>query len=225
MECCLLHRFLWWRNYRRFEEVRQSQGQEIKETAFRLDGIFLPSQREIPLYFVEVQFQPDPSLYFRLLAEIHLFLRQYEPECSWKAVVMYPNVSLDLGIPVALQESTAQIVRVYLDELPESPSPLLGIVKLIVDPPVQARRRAEELLHQDLSNELLELMILMMTVLVYKFADCSREAIEAMFGLSDLKQTRVYQEAQQEGEANLTLKQLRHKLKLTALPLTLSPQP
>ena len=56
--------------------------QEIKKTAFRLDGIFLPSQRETPLHFVEVQFQPDPALYFRLLAEIPLFLRQHELEYS-----------------------------------------------------------------------------------------------------------------------------------------------
>jgi predicted transposase YdaD len=39
----------------------------------------------------------------------------------------------------------------------------------------------------------------METVLVYKFAHLSRKEIEAMFGLSELKQTRVYQEAKEEG--------------------------
>jgi predicted transposase YdaD len=36
--------------------------------------------------------------------------------------------------------------------------------------------------------------------MVYKFPELSREAIEAMFSISELKQTRVYQEAFQEGE-------------------------
>jgi predicted transposase YdaD len=38
------------------------------------------------------------------------------------------------------------------------------------------------------------------TVLVYKFPKLTREEIEAMFTYSDLKQTRVYQEARAEGE-------------------------
>jgi predicted transposase YdaD len=36
--------------------------------------------------------------------------------------------------------------------------------------------------------------------MVYKFPELSREAIEAMFSVSELKQTKVYQEAFQEGE-------------------------
>jgi predicted transposase YdaD len=36
--------------------------------------------------------------------------------------------------------------------------------------------------------------------LVSKFAQLSREEIQAMFLLSDIKQTRVYQEAREEGE-------------------------
>ena len=39
------------------------------------------------------------------------------------------------------------------------------------------------------------------TILLYKFPKFSREEIEAMFSLSDLKQTRVYQEAKAEGKA------------------------
>jgi predicted transposase YdaD len=40
---------------------------------------------------------------------------------------------------------------------------------------------------------------LVSTVMVYKFPELSWEAIETMFGLSELKQTRVYQKALQEG--------------------------
>jgi predicted transposase YdaD len=48
--------------------------------------------------------------------------------------------------------------------------------------------------------------------MVYKFPQLSREAIERMFGLSELKQTRVYQEALQEGEAKIILRLLERRL-------------
>jgi predicted transposase YdaD len=38
------------------------------------------------------------------------------------------------------------------------------------------------------------------TIIVYKFTQKSREEIAQMLGLSDLKQTRVYQEAFEEGK-------------------------
>lgn len=43
---------------------------ELKQTAFRIDGVFLPivNQREQPIYFLEVQFQKDPELYARLFS-------------------------------------------------------------------------------------------------------------------------------------------------------------
>jgi predicted transposase YdaD len=53
---------------------------------------------------------------------------------------------------------------------------------------------------------------LVSTVMVYKFPELSWEAIETMFGLSELKQTRVYQKAlqegRQEGEAVIVLRLL-----------------
>jgi predicted transposase/invertase (TIGR01784 family) len=54
---------------------------EVKQLAFRLDGLFLPKTNEPdkPFYLVEVQFQPDASLYYRVFAELFLFLKQYQP--------------------------------------------------------------------------------------------------------------------------------------------------
>jgi predicted transposase/invertase (TIGR01784 family) len=61
---------------------------ELKQTAFRLDGLFLPpaAQPDWPLFFVEVQFQRDPDLYSRVFAEAFLYLRQQRPipgRLSW----------------------------------------------------------------------------------------------------------------------------------------------
>ncbi|MGK7954376.1 MAG: DUF4351 domain-containing protein, partial [Crocosphaera sp.] len=54
-----------------------------------------------------------------------------------------------------------------------------------------------------------EFIDLIESIIVYKFPQKSREEIEAMFELADLKQTKVYQEAlgegEQKGEAKLVL--------------------
>ena len=34
---------------------------EIKEKSFRFDGIFMPDREDKPFYFVEVQFQNNPT--------------------------------------------------------------------------------------------------------------------------------------------------------------------
>lgn len=53
------------------ENKYQFSSREIKQISFRLDGLFLPTEEDpnLPLYLVEVQFQPDPDLYYRLFAE------------------------------------------------------------------------------------------------------------------------------------------------------------
>ena len=93
---------------------------ELKQTAFRLDGVFQPpdDQPDWPVFFVEVQFQLDPELYSRLFAEVFLYLRQQRPVHPWHAVVIYPTRAIDPGTHPhyqALLES-GQVTRVYLDE-------------------------------------------------------------------------------------------------------------
>jgi predicted transposase/invertase (TIGR01784 family) len=55
----------------------QFRSEEVKQTAFRLDGIFFPPahRSELPIFFIEVQFQPDPQIYTRLFAEVFLYLK------------------------------------------------------------------------------------------------------------------------------------------------------
>ena len=52
--------------------------------------------------------------------------------------------------------------------------------------------------------------------MVYKFPELGREVIEQMFTMSELKQTRVYQEALEEGELkagkSMILRQLQRQL-------------
>jgi predicted transposase/invertase (TIGR01784 family) len=183
---------------------------EIKQTAFRIDGVFLPIQGEQnPVYFVEVQFQNDTEIYSRLFSEIFLYLRQNQPQYSWRGVVIYPSRSLDTSDINNYSElfTSQRVTRIYLDELGETVSLPLGIatMKLIVENQDTAIVTAKELINrtqQEINPELnqRQLLELIETILVYKFPQMSLQEISEMFGLSDLKQTRVYQEGKQEGK-------------------------
>jgi predicted transposase/invertase (TIGR01784 family) len=60
-----------------------------------------------------------------------------------------------------------------------------------------------------------QIIELIETVVLYKFPNLSREELETMLGLSELKQTRVYQEARQEGlEEGIEQGQLQTKLEM-----------
>lgn len=64
-----------------------------------------------------------------------------------------------------------------------------------------------------------ELLQLIETIIIYKFTQKSREEIQAMLGLGDIRQTRVYQEALEEGEIRGKLKTVP---KLLAASLTIN---
>jgi predicted transposase/invertase (TIGR01784 family) len=200
-------------------ELYQFSSVEVKQTALRIDGVFLPNQNtDNPIYFLEVQFQSDKDLYHRLFSEIFLYIRQNNPKNHWSAVVIYPTSSIDTKDIQHYQEFfTSQRVRViYLDELAETTSLPIGIatIKLIIANADNSITQAIELItrtKQEINSQLQQQQLLQIieTILIYKFPRMNREEIEAMFGLSELKQTRFYQEAKEEGE---------RKAKLDAVP-------
>lgn len=200
---------------------------EIKQTAFRIDGVFLPIQdQQNPIYFVEVQFQTDIEIYYRLFSETFLYLRQYQPQNPWQGVVIYPSRSLDTADRKHYNEffTSQRVNLIYLDELGESSSLPIGIatIKLIIEDESQAIIAARELIDrtkQEISNQKQQqLLELVETILVYKFPKMSCQEIEAMFSLSDLKQTKVYQEGREEGNLEAKLEAIP---RLLALNLTL----
>ncbi|MDZ8077807.1 MAG: Rpn family recombination-promoting nuclease/putative transposase [Nostoc sp. DcaGUA01] len=182
---------------------------EIKQTAFRIYGVFLPTQgSDNQIYFVEVQFQADGEIYSRLFAEICLYLRQNKPENNWSAVILYPNKTLDTGDIKHYHEffTSGRVRRIYLDELGESASLPIGIAtaKLVIATDDIAIAQARVLINRTKSEissppKQQQLLQFIETILAYKFPAMSREEMEKIFGLSELKQTRFYQEAFQEG--------------------------
>lgn len=180
---------------------------EVKQLAFRLDGLFLPSNNnsELPFYITEVQFQPDDDLYYRLFSELFLYLRQYKPPHPWQIVVIYPNRNTERENPLHFAEllQLPQVRRIYLNELSQN-SLGLGVLKLIIEQESTAPEKAKTLIEQaksQLTQQQVQqnLIDLIETIIVYKLPTKSREEIEVMLGLSEIRQTKVYQEALTEG--------------------------
>ncbi len=197
---------------------------EVKQLAFRMDGLFLPTTEEVnqPFYLVEVQFQPDEMFYYRLFGELFLYLKQYRLTNPWQIVVIYPTRSIEREENRQFGEILAlnRVRRIYLDELENETSSSLGVkvVKLIIEKEDNIGEKAKELVEQakqQLTDETVKrnLINLIETIIVYKLPNKSWEEIEAMFGLSELKQTKVYQEAFEEGELKGEL-----KAKLESIP-------
>jgi predicted transposase/invertase (TIGR01784 family) len=182
---------------------------EIKQTAFRIDGVFLPATgEENPIYFLEVQFQPDQKFYSRFFTEIFLYLNQTELTNNWRGVIIYPSGSIDTGETERYIEllNSGRVRRIYLNELDSTAEQSIGIetIKLVIENESSTETKARELIDQirsEITDEATqrELLQLIETIIVYKLPSKSRQEIEAMFGLSELKQTRFYQEAFQEG--------------------------
>jgi predicted transposase/invertase (TIGR01784 family) len=187
---------------------------EVKETSFRMDGVFVPPNPSGNVYFCEVQFQPDELFYERILSEISIYIyRHRNLFADWRVIVIYPSRSLeqsDSSVVIDLLAS-GRIVRVYLDELGAvGELPIgLGLMVLTTLEGDEAKAEARRLVGQAQGSR--DIIDLLSTIIVYKFKNLSRDEVDALLGI-DLEQTRVYQEAQIDGEQRLVLKQLTRKL-------------
>ena len=165
---------------------------ELKQTAFRIDGVFLPvaDTSSQPIYFVEVQFQKDNEFYARLFSEIFLYLRLYAPTTDWRAVVIFPRRSLE---PTQVQPyrvllESQLVTRLYLNELPEVTEHSLGvgIIKLVVVNKKQTPVLVKSLItktRSEVSDKALQKKVLDLieTIVVYKLPRISRQELIKMF--------------------------------------------
>ncbi|MDB9340565.1 MULTISPECIES: DUF2887 domain-containing protein [Cyanophyceae] len=196
----------------------QFESLEVKETAFRIDGVFLPPDDAISktVFFAEVQFQKDDDLYHRFFSELFLFLYRHSIRYDdWFGVIIFPNRSIEPSnsmIHRALLQS-GQVRRVYLDELGKvQQQPLgLGLMLLTTIPETEAVEAARFLLEQAQQQSEQAIIDLVTTIIFYKFTNLSREEISTMLGLN-LEEPRAIREARQEGEKNIVLRLLNRRL-------------
>ncbi|BDI15911.1 hypothetical protein ANSO36C_17130 [Nostoc cf. commune SO-36] len=187
-------------------ENYQFESVEVKETAFRIDGVFLPPDNAVSktVFFAEVQFQKDEDLYHRFFSELFLFLyRNSIRYDDWFGVIIFASRSLEPSnstIHRALLES-GQVRRVYLDELGDLREQPLGLGLMLltnVTSETEAVEGARFLLEQARQQSEQAIIDLITTIIVYKFSTLSREEIAEMLGLN-LEEPRAILEAKEEG--------------------------
>lgn len=186
----------------------QYQAVEFKETSHRTDGVFLPKEAGLPLYFLEVQFYPLPSVFADLCVKVYTYLKQHDPGQPFCGVVLFADRSLEPATLAPYQPllDASLIRRFYLDEMPEFADAPLGmsILSLIGRAENEAPAVASELIARTkseigdaaLRHDLIELIE---TVIIYKLPRLRREEIQAMLHVHDIRETRVYQEGVEEG--------------------------
>jgi predicted transposase/invertase (TIGR01784 family) len=218
----------------------------VKETQFAIDGVFIPPDDTTPriVYFAEVQFQKDDSLYDRFFAEISLFLRRAEsPYDDWQGVLIFGSRNLEPD-NIYLHRSLLQgeqLKRIYLDELDTDQSYPIGIqlMQLTILSEAEALPTALTLVDQAKATSTSylsqrDILDLITTIMVYKYKNYSRKELETMLGL-DLEEPRAIremkeegfrqgleegrQEGRQEGERSLALRQLTRKFGVLQDPI------
>lgn len=191
--------------------------EEIKQTAFRLDGIFKPltDNPKQPLIFAEVQYQPDDCFYGRFFSEITLYLYLHKPGRSWLALVIYPTRTVEkaAGIEFSPFMALPQLRRIYLEDYQQGELTLnMALIRLIACDERETVGVVRDLVerHDGINADMLDFIE---TILVYKLPRLSREEIRAMLNVQnvELKQTRFYQDVFQEGEQTLLQRGLTRK--------------
>ena len=147
--------------------------EEIKQTAFRIDGLLKPvtDDPEQPLIFVEVQYRPDKDFYGRLFSEITLYLYQNKPNRDWLVLVIYPHRGIEKSTSVEFLSflNSPQLHRIYLEDYQNRTdlSPTLEFIRLIASDKQQTITRAKELADR-LDRIDLDSLDFIETILVYK---------------------------------------------------------
>jgi predicted transposase/invertase (TIGR01784 family) len=208
----------------RFESVA------VKEPTFMIDGVFLPPEEQPPgvVFFAEVQMQSDQKLYERLFSEsMAYFYRKRDLFSDWQAVVIYPSRSTEQEKihPYRALLNSDQVHRIYLNELGAIEDLPLGVAAMVltIAKESEAAEKARMLIGRA-NQEIMDLpvkqgiMEMISTIMVYKFTNLSREEIDAMLG-TKLEETRVFQEAKEEGQRSLVSLLLEQKVGTLSEPL------
>ncbi len=181
---------------------------ELKETAQRLDGAFLPHEPGLPTYFVEVQFYSYREVYANLLAKIYLYLKQNDPALDFRGVVLFASRSLEpkeLGPYRPLLES-GHVVPYFLDELELAETTPLGlsILQIVTCAEEVTLTHGRNLIQRarceipvpETARKMIEWIE---TAIMYKLPQMGLQEIQAMLLVDDIRKIRVFQQGVEEG--------------------------
>ena len=143
-----------------------------------------------------------------MLAEIGIFAYrdQRTSFLDWRAIVIYPSCSIEQENLALVQEflASGRITRIFLDELAAIEDLLwgMGLMALTILPSDEMLTEAKAMLQRieqpETSAEGSAILDLVVTAIVYKFAELTRDEVMIMLGI-ELKEPRAFREARQEG--------------------------
>ncbi len=180
---------------------------ELKK-AFRIDGMFVPRGSNLPIYIAEVQFQRRKDFYANLFAKVFSYLGENNPRQEWIAAAIFPTRKQEPRDIRPYEDliHSKRVMRIYLDEIVKGESQPAGfdILQLLfatmreaqeIAPRVIDKAQVEMPNSEQQSNvvELLEEMLLS------RFPQMTREEMRMKFQLHDIRKSKVWQEARQEG--------------------------
>jgi predicted transposase/invertase (TIGR01784 family) len=179
---------------------------EVKKS-YRLDGLFVPKRADLPVYFVEVQFRRTRRFYPNLFAKVFSYLEANDPDQEWMAIALFSSRAAEPKRQKNYEGllETKRVRRIYLDELsiPGKAPPGLTILQLASSDQNKTFELVSQLLQQaeqepdcERGNVIVELTE---EILIRRYHDLDREEIRQMFKLHDIRKTRVWQEAREEG--------------------------
>jgi predicted transposase/invertase (TIGR01784 family) len=180
---------------------------ELKK-AYRIDGLFLPSKRTLPIYFVEVQFQRRASFYANLFAKVFTYLNENDPMQEWVAVAIFPTGNEEPVHHAPYEDLLAsrRVKRVYLENVTTAKDSPVGleVLQLLFASEVEAqhlaprvvRKAKAELADSDLQAKVVELVE---RVLMTRFTGLDVEEIRMKFKLHDIRKSKAWQQLRDEG--------------------------
>lgn len=186
------------------------QSVEIKDLSFRFDGVLAKADFSDRFYFVEVQFQKDERLFRRIFAEIMLYLYQQNLPANWHVVVIFPQRSINAGVPEDVAEYLAseRLKVVYLDELSgellqEFPLSLLNIFTAKSNEKDVATAVQQAIVQQTALLDDIDFIRFLKRLLSEKLPHLTHKEIAAMFDLrlTPFEETRYYKDLQEMEQA------------------------
>lgn len=182
---------------------------ELKQSSLRIDGVFRPTDDGVrPIWFVEIQFYRNPKVHANLFAKVFQYLERNDWTRAWRAVVLFASRTLEPkeNEPYRILLESDWVRRVYLDELPEKAGATLGygIMRLVGADEEKAFGLGTDLVERvplecsdaSIRKDVVELIE---AVVLAKFPRLSREELQTMLKLEDVRKSRIWQEAREEG--------------------------
>ena len=180
---------------------------EVKKS-YRLDGLFIPSRPGLPLYFVEAQFRRNPQFYTNLFAKVYSYLEKQRSKQDWQAVALFENRRMEPKVLPSCEVliNSRHVRQIYLDELTvaEQATPGLKLLQLVTIPKPESQQLVKRLLDESKREPDCErsrvIVQLVEEILMRRFTELDREEVRRMFHLHDLRESKVWQEAEKTGQ-------------------------